>query len=70
MLVKDVKNGIPRNRLDKIVQPIFSTRQSSEGIGLGLSLSYELVKAQEGKLKVETKVGEASEFRFSIPYSA
>jgi signal transduction histidine kinase len=60
--VSDNGNGIPQKVLDKIFQPFFTTKPTGQGTGLGLSLSYDIVKAHGGKLKVETKEGEGSEF--------
>ena len=48
--------------LDKIFQPFFTTKPTGQGTGLGLSLSYDIVKAHGGELKVETKDGEGSAF--------
>ncbi len=52
--VKDNGSGIPQNVLDKIFQPFFTTKPTGQGTGLGLSLSYDIVKAHGGELKVET----------------
>ena len=65
--VKDNGNGIPQRILDKIFQPFFTTKPTGEGTGLGLSLSYDIVKAHGGELEVETKEGEGSIFLISIP---
>ena len=65
--VKDNGNGIPQKIIDKIFQPFFTTKPTGQGTGLGLSLSYDIVKAHGGELKVETKEGEGSEFIISIP---
>jgi signal transduction histidine kinase len=65
--VKDNGNGIPQKILDKIFQPFFTTKPTGEGTGLGLSLSYDIIKAQGGTLKVESTEGEGSEFIIMMP---
>ena len=65
--VKDNGNGIPQKVLDKIFQPFFTTKPTGQGTGLGLSLSYDIVKAHGGELKVETKEGEGTEFIIHLP---
>jgi len=65
--VADNGSGIPQKVLDKIFQPFFTTKPTGQGTGLGLSLSYDIIKAHGGELKVETKEGEGSEFIISLP---
>jgi signal transduction histidine kinase len=65
--VKDNGNGIPQKILDKIFQPFFTTKPTGEGTGLGLSLSYDIVKAHGGELKVATEEGQGSEFIIQLP---
>ena len=65
--VKDNGPGIPEQIRDKIFQPFFTTKPTGEGTGLGLSLSYDIVKAHGGELKVETKEGEGSAFIIQLP---
>ena len=65
--VADNGNGIPQKVLDKIFQPFFTTKPTGQGTGLGLSLSYDIVKAHGCELKVETKEGEGSEFIIDLP---
>jgi signal transduction histidine kinase len=65
--VVDNGNGIPQKVLDKIFQPFFTTKPTGQGTGLGLSLSYDIVKAHSGELKVETNEGEGSEFIIQLP---
>ncbi len=65
--VKDNGNGIPQKVLDKIFQPFFTTKPAGQGTGLGLSLSYDIVKAHGGELRVETKEGEGAAFIIVLP---
>ena len=65
--VKDNGPGIPPSIIDKIFQPFFTTKPTGQGTGLGLSLSYDIVKAHGGELRVETKEGEGSEFIIELP---
>jgi signal transduction histidine kinase len=67
--VKDNGNGIPQQIREKIFQPFFTTKPTGQGTGLGLSLSYDIVKAHGGELKVETKESEGSEFVLQLPLS-
>ena len=67
IIVKDNGKGIPESIKDKIFQPFFTTKPTGQGTGLGLSLSYDIVKAHSGELKVETKEGEGSEFIILLP---
>ncbi|GEO11415.1 sensor histidine kinase [Segetibacter aerophilus] len=65
--VRDNGVGIPEEIVDKIFQPFFTTKPTGQGTGLGLSLSYDILKANEGEIKVETKEGEYSEFIIELP---
>ncbi len=67
--VADNGNGISQKILDKIFQPFFTTKPTGQGTGLGLSLSYDIIKAHGGEIKVETKEGEGAEFIISLPVS-
>ena len=64
--VTDNGNGIPQKVLDKIFQPFFTTKPAGQGTGLGLSLSYDIVKAHGGEIKVETKEGEGTTFIITL----
>jgi signal transduction histidine kinase len=65
--VADNGNGIPEKVVDKIFQPFFTTKPTGQGTGLGLSLSYDIIKAHGGEIKVETKEGEGTEFIIRLP---
>ena len=60
--VSDNGDGMPEKVLEKIFQPFFTTKPTGQGTGLGLSLSYDIVKAHGGELKVETTQGEGTTF--------
>ncbi len=61
--ITDNGNGIPKDIIDKIFQPFFTTKPTGEGTGLGLSMSYDIItKGHGGKLKVDTKEGEGTTF--------
>jgi two-component system NtrC family sensor kinase len=66
--VKDNGTGIPNNIKDKIMQPFFTTKPTGEGTGLGLSLTYDMVvKGHGGKIEVNTKEDEFTEFIVYLP---
>ena len=65
--VKDNGMGIPSKVLDKIFQPFFTTKPAGQGTGLGLSLSYDIVKAHGGDLQVETSENLGTEFIIQLP---
>ena len=67
IIVKDNGNGIPASIKEKIFQPFFTTKPTGQGTGLGLSLSYDIMKAHGGTLKVETKENEGTEFIIQLP---
>ena len=71
LCVKDNGIGIPSTLLNKIYQPFFTTKPTGQGIGLGLSLSYDIItKGHGGQLKVQTEPGLYTEFVIKLPDSA
>jgi signal transduction histidine kinase/adenylate kinase len=66
--VTDNGIGIPQKVVDKIFQPFFTTKPTGQGTGLGLSLSYDIIKAHRGEIKVETKEGEGATFIILLPF--
>jgi signal transduction histidine kinase len=65
--VVDNGTGIAQNAIDKVFQPFFTTKPTGQGTGLGLSLSYDIVKFHGGEIRVNSKEGEGSEFAISLP---
>jgi signal transduction histidine kinase/streptogramin lyase len=65
--ISDNGPGIPDDIKDKIFQPFFTTKPTGEGTGLGLSLSYDIVKAHGGEIKVETEKSKGTDFIIMLP---
>lgn len=65
--IKDNGIGIPTAIREKIFQPFFTTKGPGVGTGLGLSLSYDIIKAHGGEMKVEAEEGVGSEFIITLP---
>ena len=65
--VKDNGSGIPEEIKNKIFQPFFTTKPTGQGTGLGLSLSYDIVKAHGGTIEVESEENEGTVFKIILP---
>jgi two-component system sensor histidine kinase TtrS len=65
--IKDNGCGIPADGLSKIFEPFYTTKDVGEGTGLGLSLSYDIIKRHNGSIEVKSVVGEGTEFVISLP---
>jgi len=65
--ISDNGTGISPKVLQKIFQPFFTTKPTGEGTGLGLSLSYDIIKAHGGEINVESEEGERTAFIISLP---
>jgi two-component system sensor kinase FixL len=63
--VSDNGEGITPDRIEKVFDPFFSTRE--EGMGMGLAISRTLVEAHHGRLTVESTPGVQTVFRFNLP---
>lgn len=68
--VHDNGPGIPDSIKDKIFQPFFTTKPAGQGTGLGLSLSYDIINAHGGELKVESALGEGTTFSIELPLAS
>jgi two-component system NtrC family sensor kinase len=67
IIIRDNGIGIPHQIMDKIIQPFFTTRPAGEGTGLGLSLSYDIIKCHDGALKIDSEEGSYAEFVIQLP---
>ena len=65
--IADNGNGVPHKIMDKIFQPFFTTKPTGQGTGLGLSLSYDIIKVHGGEINLKTKEGDGSEFTIHLP---
>ncbi len=65
--VSDNGPGIPNEIKDKIFQPFFTTKPTGQGTGLGLSLSYDIVKAYGGKIEVQSLTSNGTIFTIDLP---
>ena len=59
--------GIPPEIIDRIFDPFFSTKKTGEGTGLGLSVSYGIVKDHGGDIQVESEPGKWTRFTIELP---
>jgi len=65
--IKDNGNGIPESLKQKIFQPFFTTKPTGQGTGLGLSLSYDIVKAHGGNIELDSKENSGTTFTIRLP---
>ncbi|MCX6350722.1 MAG: tetratricopeptide repeat-containing sensor histidine kinase [Bacteroidetes bacterium] len=67
--IKDNGGGIPEAIKQRIFEPFFTTKPTNEGTGLGLSLSYDIIKAHGGDITVKSEEGVGTEFVIGLPLS-
>ena len=65
--IADTGHGIEKQNLSRIFDPFFTTKPTGEGTGLGLSVSYGIIKNHGGEISVESKVGQGSIFTITLP---
>ncbi len=67
VVVEDEAAGIEAAHVDRLFDPFFTTKPAGEGTGLGLYISYEIVRAHGGDIRVETEPGRGSRFEVRLP---
>jgi two-component system NtrC family sensor kinase len=67
MVFRDTGKGIPEDHLRRIFDPFFTTKHASKGTGLGLAVSYGIIKKHGGDIAVESAVGKGSTFIVRMP---
>jgi two-component system NtrC family sensor kinase len=65
--IRDTGPGIPQDKLDKIFEPFYTTKEVGRGTGLGLSIAYGIIERHHGSIRVESKVGKGTSFFVRIP---
>jgi signal transduction histidine kinase len=65
--ISDNGCGIPEDNLEKVFQPFFTTKEGGKGTGLGLTITYGLVKKLHGHISVKSKEHEGTTFILSLP---
>ena len=66
-LVSDDGVGIPRENIEKVFQPLFTTKPIGQGTGLGLALCRQIIASLGGRIDVKSSVGEGATFRILLP---
>ncbi len=67
VVIRDTGCGMAQEILERIWEPFFTTKEVGQGIGLGLALTYNIVKRHGGEIRLESRVGEGSQFTVLLP---
>jgi len=67
--IRDTGCGIAQDKIDRIWDPFFTTKEVGKGIGLGLALTYNIIKRHGGEIQVESRPGEGTQFTVLLPAS-
>ncbi|MDI1264935.1 MAG: ATP-binding protein, partial [bacterium] len=67
IVVSDTGRGIPKDDLDKVFEPFFSTKAGGKGSGLGLSMVYGFIRQSNGLIEISSKVDHGTSFRLCLP---
>ena len=67
IIIKDTGHGILKENMNKIFDPFFTTKETGHGVGLGLAISYGIVKEHKGSISVESELEKGTTFTVSFP---
>ena len=65
--IEDTGPGIPDDVLPQVFEPFFTTKQDKQGVGLGLSVVYGIIKRHEGDIQIDSKVGHGTTIMLRLP---
>jgi PAS domain S-box-containing protein len=67
IMIADTGRGIPADKLQRIFEPFYTTKEVGQGTGLGLSIAYDIIKKHNGEIRVESEVGKGTTFTVMLP---
>jgi signal transduction histidine kinase len=67
IIFADTGGGIPEENISKVFEPFFTTKKAGKGTGLGLWVSYGIVKSFQGDISVESKLKKGTTFKIILP---
>ncbi len=65
--ISDNGSGIPDDIKEKIFEPFFTTKDVGQGTGLGMSISYDIIKEHDGQIKIDSEAGQGTTFTIELP---
>lgn len=67
IVISDTGTGIPPDKLNRIFEPFYTTKEVGKGTGLGLSIAYDIIKKHKGEIHVESEIGKGTTFTIIVP---